>query len=388
MKNHLTRFLLTAFCLIVLALGWRLYTRKASSDAAGGREGARAVPVETAEARRGTIEDIRIFSGSLDASAQVTVSAKVTGRVLRVSADLGDRVTRGQILLELEDDEFVQDLTRARAELAVAEAQLDEAENRLEIARRERDRMQQLKDQNISSEAELDSAKAEFLIRSSALEVARAMRKARESDLQTAQLHLTETKVRVHWEGGTPTRLVAGRNVEEGDLVTLQDRLFTVVEIEPLRAVVYVPERDYGRLAPGQQVSLTTDAWPDRRFPGNIERISPVFMATSRQARVEILMENQDQALKPGMFVRAAISLDRADDAVLVPEPALTRRGSQLGLFRVADDHTAVWTEVKTGIANQQWVQILSPELSGRVVTLGQQLLDDGSKLTFTESGE
>jgi RND family efflux transporter MFP subunit len=389
MKGCLPKILVIVGLLVLLGISWRLYERKDQNADPRGRGGSgRAIPVETAELQFGRIDDVRIFSGTLEASAQVAVSAKVVGRVLNVSADLGDQVQRGQILLELEADEFEQDVARAQAELAVAQAQLTEAENRLEIAARERDRMQQLRDQNISSDAELDNAKAEFLIRSSALEVAKAMRTARESDLQTAQLHLQETKVRAHWAEGKATRLIASREVEEGDLVTLQDRLFTVVEIEPLRALVFVPERDYGRLRQDQEVTLTTDAWPGRNFTGHIERIAPVFMASSRQARVEILVENQDQALKPGMFVRAAISLDHADHAVLVPEPALTRRGDRLGLFRVSDENTAVWTEVETGIANQAVVQILSPELSGRVVTLGQQLLDDGSPLILPEAAK
>jgi len=85
------------------------------------------------------------------------------------------------------------------------------------------------------------------------------------------------------------------------------------VELDPIRAVIYVTEKDYASLDPGQSVTPTTDAFPGEVFTGTVARVSPVFRQTSRQARVELTIANSQRRLKPGMFVRVEAILDRAD---------------------------------------------------------------------------
>ena len=84
----------------------------------------------------------------------------------------------------------------------------------------------------------------------------------------------------------------------------------------------FVTERDYARLQTGQVASLTTDAFASETFSGTIQRIAPVFRESTRQARVELRVDNLELRLKPGMFVRATVILDRVEDAVIVPEQA------------------------------------------------------------------
>jgi RND family efflux transporter MFP subunit len=156
------------------------------------------------------------------------------------------------------------------------------------------------------------------------------------------------------------------------------------VEIDPITGVFFVTERDYGRLAEGQTVDLATDAYPGETFDGRITRIAPVFKETTRQARVELTVANAEGRLKPGMFIRATVVLDRVADAVLVPEAALAKRNDKTGVFLLADDGRSVkWRPVTPGIREGDRVQILGDDLSGRVVTLGQQLVDDGSPVVL-----
>jgi RND family efflux transporter MFP subunit len=161
------------------------------------------------------------------------------------------------------------------------------------------------------------------------------------------------------------------------------------VEIDPITGVFFVTERDYGRLAEGQTVDLATDAYPGETFEGRITRIAPVFKETTRQARVELTVDNAEGRLKPGMFIRATVVLDRVADAVLVPEAALARRNDQTGVFLLAEDGRSVkWRPVTPGIREGDRVQILGDDLSGRVVTLGQQLVDDGSPVVLPGDAE
>src|SRR5690606_19514167 len=145
----------------LLGSGWLvtgLVKREAGSTANARHDGP--VPVEVTEVRRGPMERRRVFTGTLEAAASVDVAAKVGGRVERIAVDLGDVVTRGQLVAELDDEEYRQAVAQARAELAVATAQKAAAEKALEIARRAFQRVEGLYGRSISSEQELDTARA------------------------------------------------------------------------------------------------------------------------------------------------------------------------------------------------------------------------------------
>jgi RND family efflux transporter MFP subunit len=157
-----------------------------------------------------------------------------------------------------------------------------------------------------------------------------------------------------------------------------------IVELNPIVGVVFVTERDYAYLKPGQLVSLTTDAYPGDQYTGRIDRIAPVFRKSTRQARIEMTINNSEHRLKPGMFIRATVVLAQVPEATIVPEQALTIRNDRSGVFVVSEDERSVaWREVKVGIREGDRVQVEGQGLSGRVVTLGQQLIDDGSPITI-----
>ncbi len=145
-----------------------------------------------------------------------------------------------------------------------------------------------------------------------------------------------------------------------------------IVELHPIVGVLFVTERDYAHLKPGQLVSLTTDAYPDEQFTGLIDRIAPVFRKSTRQARIEMTIDNPQHRLKPGMFIRATVVLAQVPEATIVPEQALTIRDDRSGVFVVAENGQSVtWREVKVGIRAGERVQVEGQGLNGRVVTLG-----------------
>jgi RND family efflux transporter MFP subunit len=157
-----------------------------------------------------------------------------------------------------------------------------------------------------------------------------------------------------------------------------------IVELDPILGIVYVTERDYGRMQPGQLVALTTEAFPDEIFTGRIVRIAPVFQTATRQARIEMTVDNPRHRLKPGMFIQASIELAREEDALIVPEKALTEREDRTGVFVVSHDGQSVaWREVTVGIRDGDRVQVQGAGLAGRVVIIGQQLIKDGAAITI-----
>jgi RND family efflux transporter MFP subunit len=374
--------------LCLAGLAWLVYGRFSDTvDKQALREaGDQAIPVEVAAIERGPIERRRTFTGTLEAHAEFVVAPKVGGRIEQVDVDLGDTVTRGQVVAKLDNAEFVQAVEQARAGLAVAEANLAEAESLLKIAQRELGRVDQLRERGVSSESQRDVAMADQLAKQAHVKVTKAQVTKAEAELETTRIRLAYTQVTAGWRGGNERRLVAERYVDEGETVSANAALLRIVELDPITAVVFVTERDYGRLEPGQAAMLTTDAWPDETFDGHIQRIAPVFRESVRQARVELKVANPKLRLKPGMFIRATVVLERVADTLVVPEQALTRRDQRDGVFVVTPDgQSVVWCEVRTGIRQGSRVQVFGEGLHGQVVVLGQQMLAQGSAISIAK---
>jgi RND family efflux transporter MFP subunit len=368
----------------VAALAWGIARRFAelATDAAGEAQQA-PVPVAVAPVERGAITLRRTFSGALEATAEFVVAPKVSGRVERLAIDLGDTVERGQVVAHLDDDELVQDVHQAEADVAVARAHTSAARSALEIAGRELVRAQALRSDGVASESQLDARRAEELAARAGLEVAEANVTRAEAALEAARIRLGYARVAADWSGGDDRRVVSERHVDEGGTVSANGEILTIVELDPIVAVVHAPERDYARLAIGQVANLVTDAHPGRRFEARIARIAPVFRRATRQARIELLVDNADELLKPGMFVRATIELERLTDATLVPFEALTERGDTVGVFVLdADGEHVRWRPVEAGVREGERVQVRGEDVAGRVVVLGQELCDDGARVT------
>lgn len=369
---------------VLVFCGWIISRFLERTNTGRNRMAQRPLPVEAAPVRTGPIALQRTFSGELEAQAEFVVAPKVSGRVERVLVNIADTVQRDQVVAELDNAEYIQAVAQAQADVEVARAKLSEAESALGTTDREYKRTASLLKRGIASDSEYDAARQEQQIKQAQLKVAQAQVIKAEAALETANIRLGYTKVIAGWSGGDDQRVVAERYVDEGQTVAANAPLLMIVELDPIVGVVFVAEQDYARLKPGQPIDLTTDAYPDEPFSGCIDRIAPIFRTTTRQARVEMTIDNPQHRLKPGMFIRATVELTRVANATIVPEQALTKRNGMQGVFIVSQDGRSVtWREVSVGIRDGGWVQVNGQGLSGRVVTLGQQLLDDGSTVTI-----
>lgn len=375
---------------LVAALGWGIYTRLQQSAKSSGAATLTPgpAPVEVVDVRSGSITLRRTFSGTLEAASEFLLAPKVSGRLERLEVDLGDEVKRGQIVAHLDDDEYVQAVHQVEADLDVARASHSEAESALEIAERALDRAIALRKEGVTSESQLDDAKTEAVARRARLAVTEANVVRAEAVLESARIRSSYTKVVANWASGDDSRIVAQRFVDEGDAVSPGSPMLSIVELNPIICVVQVPERDYARLVAGQPATLVTDAFTGERFDATVVRVAPVFRSSTRQARVELVVENDDERLKPGMFVRVTLKLDALDNATLVPVLALTERSGERGVFVVEAGESKVrWVPVNVGIIDGLEAAVTSAtRLSGSVVTLGQELCEDGTPVNAVPS--
>lgn len=381
-------FILRGLVAVVLfagtgVLGWSIVRRlQEQKQLEAKKKTKKPAAVAVAPVVIGNIELRRSFSGTLEAPAAFVVSPRVAGRIEKLSIDIGDVIKRGQVVAELDSAEFVQAVARAKAEAAVAEAKIALAKSAVKVAEKELKRSQKAFTRGVITEADRDQAEAVSLNSKAALKVAEAELVVAQEALKMAQLRLNYTQVTATWTGGAEQRVVSERFVDVGNIVTSNSSLISVVQITPIHGVTFVTERDYGRVRIGQKVDLSTDAYPGETFHGTVLRIAPIFRQSSRQARVELSIANDQGKLKPGLFIRAKVVLERREQVKIVPNSALSKRRNQQGLFVLSDDAQSVsWLPVKVGIRQGQRLEIISDALSGQVVTLGQHLIQDGSKV-------
>lgn len=363
------------------------------SDMRAGRGEAAVIAVETAPVARRSITDVAFYTGTLQSGSQFMLAPKAGGRLRSLAVDIGDQVQRGQVIAQLDDDEFVQAVAEQRAAVEVAEAQLEDAEAQRLLRQRSYERVADLRRRSLASESEYDLARSEADAAAANVRVAQAQLAQREAALRGAEVRLSYTRVRAEWngEGGDTVRYVGERFVDEGANVSANEPIISVIDLDALRAVTFVTDRDFARLRVGQVTRVRSDARPGEQFEGRVERIAPLLREDSRQARVEILIENEQRRLSPGFFVNVEVDVEQLENALVVPRDALTRHGGQSGVFLLDDDfegnETEVrWVPVVEGVRTAELVQILEPAISGRVVTLGQHRLSDGSKVRLVPS--
>lgn len=302
------------------------------------RRGSGEVEVRMEQVARRDLVSAVTASGKIEAKSQVDVQSEVTARILRIHVQEGDLVTRGQLLVELDQVQFQGAVERAEAFVTSQEASVMQARVNRDQARRSRDRAVEIKRTNptmISDEA-IEQAEQGFA-------VAEANFKSAEASLSQAQASLKEAR-----DNLARTRLyapIAGRvvrlAVEEGEVAVpgtfSRDvgLLMRIADMSAIQALVKVDETDVVRLELGDSVSVSIDAFPDTAFVGRVTKIansaatlSAAGQTTDRAVdfEVEITLENPPADVRPDLSMTARIVTDTRRNVLSVPIIALTAR--------------------------------------------------------------
>jgi RND family efflux transporter MFP subunit len=387
MKKNTKNILIVVAAVAILLFGWQVVRRIILASAgSGGPRGAVPVAVEVQPVVKDTIRNFGNFTGSLMSRAQYVLSPKISGKLNRLYVNIGDRVSQGQLVAQLDDEEYRQQSIQAQADLQVARANLDETRTAMEVAERELERIKQLHARGISADSELDAAKGTFASQEARFKVAQAQVANREAAYNAAQLRLSYTQIRATWEGGSSHRVVGERFANEGVLLTVNAPVLSILEIDPLIAVIHVSDKDYFKVKVGQKASISTDAVVGETVQGQIARIAPMLQETSREARIEIEFANPKEIFKPGMFINAVIEFETHENATVVPVSSVVKRNDREGIF-LADTagDKALFVPVTVGIVSGEMAEIIEPDpLEGRVVVLGQHLLVPDSPIMIS----
>lgn len=307
-----------------------------------------AVRVETAAAELLAVADSIEASGAVEPWLRVSPGTKIMGRVSRVAVREADRVREGQLLATLEDSDLRAAVEQARAGVAMAEARLTNAEAQYR-------RMTELEGRGSATRKSLEDA-------TSGYDVARASLAKAKADLAAAEVTLAYSEIRSPIDGW-----VVAKSFEEGDMAAPGRPFFTIEQLERVKVVVRVPESDLIGLASGQPAEVEIDVLR-RSFAAEIDRVVPAGDPASRTFAVELILDNEDGAIKSGMFARARFSRGERQ-ALAIPDAALVQRGQLEGVF-VVEGERATLRWVKTGRSVDGTVEILSGLEAGETFVL------------------
>lgn len=361
--------------LFLIFLAWRFSGLVGKGGEDTRRFGRPPVAVNVDSVRIGPISDVSMFTGTVYPFYQYIIAPKVSGRVIEINKRLGDRVDKGEIISRIEDAEYQQAVLEAEANLKIARASLTESQSQIELSQQELNRAKSLNEKGIASLAELDAASTDFSAAGSRLKLALAQVEQREAALQSAKIRLGYTVL-----AATEPGYIGERYIDEGSMLSPNAPVVLVIGINTVLIRTTIIERVYGRIRPGQPAEVTVDAFPAKRFSGKVSRLAPMLQEATRVAQMEVEVGNDSLLLKPGMFAKLKIVLENKQSARLVPAESIVTTNGETGVFIVdAEKQTAHYVPVQLGIVTKEQAEILSPELEGLVVTLGQHLLEEGS---------
>jgi membrane fusion protein (multidrug efflux system) len=315
--------------------------------------------VEVAKVESMTLVDETQAVGSLRSRQGVMLRPEVGGRVKEIFFNDGQRVRKGQLMVQFEDQLQQAQVAQARAELSIAEAN--------------HKRNQELVAQNFISQRSLDESSA-------ALEVSRAK-------LSLAQATLQRLQVLAPFDGITGLKQInVGDYLKDGaDMVNVED-------IDAVLLDFRLPERFQARVRAGQKAQLTVDALPGRPFTAIVQAVDPLIEANGRSVGVRGCIDNRQQQLRPGMFARVNAVFGSRENALVIPEEAIIPQGGRTFVVKVVagekpDVRVSERVAVKVGLRQPGKVEILEGLSAGdTVVTAGHQRLQkDGTPVRVVD---
>ena len=329
-----------------------------------------AVPtLVTAPVTRGAIVDAVSATGTLQAVTSVQVGTQVSGTIESLAADYNSIVKRGQVLARLDRSLFQTQVDQNRANLVRAEADVDRLRVALEDAKTKLSRADTLSQRQLLPQSELDAAavnvrSAEAQVRSAQAQVTQARAALRQSEV-----NLENTVITAPIDG-----IVLSRDVDVGQTVAASMQAPTLfvlaADLTKMQVLASLDESDIGRIADGQKVPFTVDAYPGRIFEGVVSqiRLQPQTVQNVVTYSVVIDAPNHDLTLKPGMTANVTIEVARRDDSLRVPAAALrfTPEGqSGKGLQVWRSDHGVLTpVPVKAGLSDGQFTEVVEGNLA------------------------
>lgn len=343
---------------VLAALGAAVYYARVTYFA------PRPIEVSVLQASRGRVESTITNSkaGTVKASRRASLSPEIGGRVVALPVRAGSEVSRGQILMQLDDSTHRAQLEKARRDVVTAEARHREACLAADHARREHARHEELAERRIVSRNLLDQLDSRAQISVASCEAADAMVASARAAIDLLDSELRKTVLRAPFSG-----VVSELTIELGEYTTPSPPglpippVMEIIDTTSIFISAPMDEADSARVVAGQRVRTTIDSYPGKSFPGTVARVAPYVLdieAQNRTVEIEVALDDQELAstLLPGTSADVEVILETHDNALRLPTATLLEGGAVL----LVEDGTLVRRELEIGLRNWDFSEILS----------------------------
>jgi len=314
----------------------------------------RPIPVEVTKLVRSSIEREIELVGTLQPWKEANLGAQTTGRVEKIFVEEGSFVKEGDLLFQMDDTQLIQ------------------AKLQYQLAKDNYERMKPLYENGSISQSQFDQVKANY-----------------ESAEKSYNLLLTNTQFRAPFSG-----VVTAKKLNDGEVFLLAPTggaptILTIMQLNPLKLMLGISESDFNSVKVGQTVIIKTDIYPEKEFKGVINRTNPAINPTTRTFQAEVKISNEENLLRPGMFVRASVQIGSKEGIIINRSAALKQLGSDAYYGFIVQNNKAKRVELKLGKEFNSVVEIVSGLSEGDyLVTKGQGLLKDGSAVEIKAKAE
>jgi len=387
------------------------------------------VPVSVATPQRGDGSNDLVLPSNIQAIEETAIYARANGYIRERSVDIGDRVTAGKVLAQIDTPELDQELSQSRAALAQTRAGLAQAQASLTQARANlqqaragleqsraneglaaatSDRFSRLEKAELVAHQEADEKRNTHAVARATTAAAQANVEAMQANIGALEASVDAARANVAANEANVQRLralqsfqtleapfsgiITMRGIDRGALITSgsgagASPLFRLARIDTLRIFVNVPQTFVRSIALGQPATVLVPEYPQRTFVGTVASTAGALDPTSRTLLTEVRLRNDDRALLPGMYAQVKFAVASADDVWILPATALVTRAAGPQVIAVRDDGTVRYLRVQVGRDLGSSVEIVSG-LGGqeRLVTSPPDGLKDGARVTVEQS--
>jgi RND family efflux transporter MFP subunit len=329
-----------------------------------------ASPVKVIKVKRQKISEKLYYTGTLEAWQKITITPDVGGKIAQIYVDEGDRVSKGQVLAELDTEAIRLQLEQAEAAFAVAEASYKDA-------LRNKERMDRLIKENAVSEQQYEKVKLAF-------ESADAQLKQAQAALNLARHALDVSIMRAPFSG-----VIASKNSNVGDVINPMMGSFspvsgvlTLVDFSRVKITMGVSQNDILRIKKGQVAIAKVPAYPDREFKGTVSLVNLAADPLAKKFNIEMLVDNPDLVLRPGTFGEIILEVSTHENSLVLPQKAIVENKYVF----LAQGNKAEKREVTVGLQDTDLVEIISGVQEGDLVIIeGNFGLENGAEIKILE---
>lgn len=342
-----SRFLSIFLLLVILVTGCAKKESKNESL-------VNTIPVEVTQIKKSSIDRTLELVGTLSAWKEANLGAQTSGRIQKIFVEEGSRVKQGDLLFEMDD------------------TQLAQAKIQYQIAKDNYERMKPLYESGSISQNQFDQIKAAY-----------------ETAEKNYNLLLTNTQFRAPFSG-----IITAKKLNEGEVFLLAPTggaptIVTLMQINPLKLLLNVSENNFKDIKLGQTVEIQSDIFPNEIFKGSVSRINPTINPSTRTFEIEVKIPNQQEKLRPGMFVRAKIFLGKTEGIIVKRSAILKQIGTAAYYAFIIKENTAKRVDVKIGKEFNDDIEIINGLSEGDyLVTNGQGVLKNGNKVEIKNKVE